>query len=71
MHPGVVIIASRDGDLEMTIDATPDGDRSIPGWLWFSSRDGSWDDDAASLDGDRCIPGWLFDESIDAFRDGD
>ena len=32
MHPRMAIIASRDGDLEMTIDASRDGDRSIPGW---------------------------------------
>ena len=37
MHPGMVImlprmvtIASRDGDLEMAIDASRDGDRCIP-----------------------------------------
>ena len=39
MHPGMVIIASR-GDLEMTIDASRDDDRGIPGWLSCSSRDG-------------------------------
>ena len=33
MDPRLVTIASRDGDLEMTIDASQDGDRSIPGWL--------------------------------------
>ena len=32
MHPRMVTIASRDGDLEMTIDASRDGDRCIPGW---------------------------------------
>ena len=37
MLPEMVIIASCDGDLEMTIDASRDGDRSIPGWLLFSS----------------------------------
>ena len=37
MYPGLAIIASRDGDLEMTIDASRDGDRSIPVWLSFSS----------------------------------
>ena len=51
MPTGMVIIASRDGDLEMTIDASRDGDRSIPGWLlWMAIT--------ASRDGDRCIPGW-------------
>ena len=40
MDPRLVTFASRDGDLEMTIDASQDGDRSIPGWLYFSSRDG-------------------------------
>ena len=35
MHTGMVIIASREGDLEMTLDASRDGDRSIPGWLLF------------------------------------
>ena len=60
MHPGMVIIASRDGDLEMTIDASRDGDRSIPGWLSFSSRDGflGW----------RWQHPWM---AIDASRDGD
>ena len=29
MHPGMAIIASRAGDLGMTIDASQDGDRSI------------------------------------------
>ena len=33
MHPGMAIIASRAGDLGMTIDASQDGDLSIPGWL--------------------------------------
>ena len=33
MHPGMATTASRDGDLEMTIDESQDGDRSIPGWL--------------------------------------
>ena len=58
MHPVKVIIASRDGDLEMTIDASRDGDRSIPRWLSFSSQDGflgwhPWMAIAASRDGDR------------------
>ena len=33
MHPGMATITSRDGDLEMTIDASQDGDRNIPGRL--------------------------------------
>ena len=57
MHSVMVIIASRDGDLEMTIDASPDGDRSIPGWVSFSSRDG--------------FMGWHPWMAIDASRDGD
>ena len=32
MHPRMVTIASRDGELEMVIDASRDGDRCIPGW---------------------------------------
>ena len=51
MHPGMVIIASRDGDLEKTIDASRDGDRSIPGLLSFSPGMASWD-------GDRSFPVW-------------
>ena len=39
-NQALLIIASRDGDLEMTIDASQDGERSIPGWLSFSSRGG-------------------------------
>ena len=52
MHPRMAIIASGDGDLEMTIDASRDGYRCIPGCLLGMAI-------AASLDGNRCIPGWL------------
>ena len=55
MHPRMAIIASRDGDLEMTIDASRDGDHGIPGWLSMHPGLSSWD---TSLDGDRCNPGW-------------
>ena len=62
MHPGMVIIASRDGDLEMTIDASRDRWRLqhpgmaivfIPGWLlgWRSPH--PWMGIDASRDGDR------------------
>ena len=55
----MVIIASRDEDLEMIIDASRDGDRSIPGWLLFSSRNGflGWQSQHP----------WM---AIDASRDG-
>ena len=61
MHPRMATIASRDGALEMTIDASRDGNRSIPGWLSFHPRmamDASWD-------GYRCILGW---RSIERLR---
>ena len=61
MHPRMVTIASRDGDLEMAIDASRDGDRCIPGWRsmhpWMAIET-PLDGVTASLDGDRCIPGW-------------
>ena len=56
-HPGMVIIASR-GDLEMTIDASREGDRSIPGWLSFPFGDGFLGWRRSIPDGDRCISGW-------------
>ena len=54
MHPRMVTIASRDGDLEMAIDASREGDRCIPGWR--SMHPGIAID--ASRDGDHCIQGW-------------
>ena len=47
----MAIIASWVGDLEMTIDASRDGDCGIPGWLSMHPGLSSWD-------GDRSIPGW-------------
>ena len=66
MHPRMVAIASRDGHLEMAINASRDGDRYIPGWrsmhpgmVIIASRDGDLEMTIdASRDGDRCIPGW-------------
>ena len=67
MHPRMVTIAFRDGDLEMVIDASRDGDRCIPGWqsmhpgmATIASRDGDLEMTIdESQDGDRSIPGWL------------
>ena len=61
MHPRMVTIASRNGDLEMAIDASRDGDRCIPGWRSMHpgmaiGASGMAID--ASRDGDRCMPGW-------------
>ena len=38
-------------NLEMTIDASQDGDRSFPGWLSMHPGMASWE-------GVRSIPGW-------------
>ena len=55
MNPRMVTIASRDGDLEMAIDASRDGDQCIPGWRsmhpgWLLMHPGMAID--ASRDGD-------------------
>ena len=55
LHPRMAIIASRDGAIEMTIDASRDGNRSIPEWLSLHPRMAM----DASRDGDRGILGWL------------
>ena len=58
MHPTMVTIASRDGDLDMAIDASRDGNRCIQGWRSLHpvlEISGMTID--ASQDGDRSIPG--------------
>ena len=67
MHPRMVTITSRDGELEMVIDASRDSDRCIPGWrsmhprmATIASRDGDLEMTIEeSQDGDRNIPGWV------------
>ena len=49
-------------NLEMTIDASRDSDRSFPGWLSMHPGMASWDGDRSIPEWRSILPGMVIDE---------